>query len=82
MLSKRRVKGILFRALTGYFWFSGSLLVSLSDVFFVCTINVLKFSTQKYLTKWHMQILQTLIRLLLKEQFDQAVHFLPFHLVF
>ena len=31
------------------------------------TINVLKFQTPKCLTKWHMQPVQTQIRLLLKE---------------
>ena len=46
------------------------------------TINVLKFRTQKLLTKWHMQTMQTQIRLLLKEQSDQGLHCLPFHLVF
>ena len=42
------------------------------------TVNVLKFRT-KLPTKWHMQTVQTQIRLLLKEQSDQGLHFLPFH---
>ena len=43
------------------------------------TVNVLKFRTPKFLTKWHMQTVQTQIRLLLKEQSDQGLHCLPFH---
>ena len=45
------------------------------------SVNVLKL-LHKCLTKWHMQTVQTLIRLLLKEQSDQGLHCLPFHLVF
>ena len=41
---------------------------------FSVTITVLKFRTPKCLTKWHMQIVQTQIRLLLKEQSDQDLH--------
>ena len=43
------------------------------------TVNVLKFSTPKFLTKWHMQKVQTHIRLLLKEQSDLGLHCLPVH---
>ena len=43
------------------------------------TVNVLKFCTSKCLTKWHMQIVQTQIRLLFQEQSDQGLHCLPFH---
>ena len=42
-------------------------------------VNVLKFCTPKLPIKWHMQIVQTQIRLLLKEQSDQGLHYLPFH---
>ena len=42
------------------------------------TVNVLKFRTPKFLTKWQMQTVQTQIRLLLKEQSDQGLHCLPF----
>ena len=42
--------------------------------------NVLKFRTPKCLTKWHMQTVQTEIRLLLKEQSDhQGLQCLSFH---
>ena len=44
-------------------------------------INVLKFHTLRFLTKWHMQSVQIQIRLL-KEQSDQGLHYLPFHLIF
>ena len=37
------------------------------------------YKRSKLLTKWHMQIVQTLIRLLLKEQSDQDLHCLPFN---
>ena len=40
-----------------------------------------KISNTK-LTKWHMQTVQTQIRLLLKEQSDQGLHCLPIHYVF
>ena len=43
------------------------------------TVNVLKIRTPKFLIKWHMQTVQTQIRLLLKEQSDQGLHCLPFH---
>ena len=43
------------------------------------TVNVLKFCTLKWLTKWCMQTVQTQIRLLLKEQSDQGLHCLPFN---
>ena len=46
------------------------------------TVNVLKIRTPKFLTKCHMQTVQTQIRLLLKEQSDQGLHCLPFHSVF
>ena len=39
------------------------------------TANVLKFHTPKFLTKWHMQTVQT------QEQSNQGPHFLPFHQV-
>ena len=39
----------------------------------------LKFHTPKFLRKCPMQIVQTQIRLLLKEQSDQGLHCLPFH---
>ena len=42
-------------------------------------VNVLKFCLTKFLTKWHMQTVQTQIRLLLKEQSDQGLHCLPFY---
>ena len=42
-------------------------------------VNVLKFRTSKWLIKWHIQTVQTQIRLLLKEQSDQVQHCLPFH---
>ena len=38
-------------------------------------VNVLKFCSPKWLTKWHMQTVQTQIRLLLKELSDQGLHF-------
>ena len=38
------------------------------------TVNVLKFGTPKLLTKWHMQTVQTQIRL----RSDQGLHYLPF----
>ena len=38
-----------------------------------------KISNKKYLTKWHMQTVQTQIRLLLKDQSDQDQYCLPFH---
>ena len=44
-------------------------------------VNGLKFYTQKFLTKWPMQTVQTQIRLLLKEQSDQGLHCLPFHCI-
>ena len=31
------------------------------------TVNILKFGTLKFLTKWHMQIVQTQIRPILKQ---------------
>ena len=40
----------------------------------VFTVNVLKFPTPKFPKKWHMQTVQTQIRLLLKEQSDQGLH--------
>ena len=46
------------------------------------TVNILKIRTPKFLTKWHMQTVQTQIRLLLKEQSDQGLYCLPFHSVF
>ena len=42
-------------------------------------VNVLKFQTPNFLTKWHMQTVQTQIRQLLS---DQGRHCLPFHQVF
>ena len=42
-------------------------------------VNVLKFWTSKFLTKCHMQTVQTQIRLLLKEQSDQGLQGLPLH---
>ena len=44
------------------------------------TVNVPKFCTPKFLTKWHMQTVPIQIRL--QEQSDQGLHCLPFHLVF
>ena len=43
------------------------------------TVNVLKFLTPKLIINWHMQTVQTQIRLLLKEQSDQGLYCLPFH---
>ena len=43
------------------------------------TVNVLKCQTPKFLTKCHMQTVQTQIRLLLMEQSDQGLHCMPFH---
>ena len=40
----------------------------------VCTVIGQKFRIPKFLTKWHMQIVQTQIRLLLQEQSDQGLH--------
>ena len=45
-------------------------------------VNVLKFRTPKLLKKWHLQTMQSQIRLLLKEQSDQGLHYLQYHLVF
>ena len=42
-------------------------------------VNVLKFCTLKFPTKWYVQTVQTQIRLLLKEQSDQGLCCLPFH---
>ena len=44
-----------------------------------CFSSVLQFCTSRSLTKWHMQPVQTMIRLLLWEQSDQGLHCLPFH---
>ena len=46
--------------------------------YIVGQVNVLKFCTPKFLTKWHMQRMQIQIRQLLKEQSDQGLHCLPF----
>ena len=43
------------------------------------TVDVPKLCTSTCLIKWHMRIVQTQIRLLLKEQSDQDLHYLPFH---
>ena len=40
--------------------------------YYLCTINVLKFHTSKFLTKWHMQTVQTKFLLHMKEQSDQV----------
>ena len=45
----------------------------------VNSVNVLKFHTPKCLSKWHMQTVQTQIRL--KEQSDEGLHCLPLHSV-
>ena len=42
-------------------------------------VNLLIFCTPTCLIKGHMQTLETLIKLLLKEQSDQGLHCLPFH---
>ena len=44
----------------------------------VIKVNVLKFYTLNFLTKWHMQTLQTQIRLLPQKQSDQGLHCLKF----
>ena len=44
-------------------------------------VNVLKYGTPKFLTKWTMQTVQTKIRLLLKEQSDLGLHCLLFYTV-
>ena len=61
------------------------------ETFNTYMINVLKFRTPRCLTKWHMQTVQTQIRLLhmqtvqtqirllQREQSDQGIHYLPFH---
>ena len=41
------------------------------------TVNVLKFHTQTCLVKWHIETVQTQIRLL--EQSDPGLYCLPFH---
>ena len=38
------------------------------------TVNILKFCTPKFIINWHMQTMQTQIRLLLKEHSDQDQH--------
>ena len=43
------------------------------------TVNVLKFCTLNFLKKQHMQTVQTLIILLLKELSDQSLNCLYFH---
>ena len=48
--------------------------VQVSLYIYTCTINVLKFRTPKFLTKWPMQTV--------KEQSDQILHCFPFHLLF
>ena len=45
------------------------------------TVNILQFCTPKFLIVWHMQTVQTQIRLLLREQSDQGLHCLPIHYV-
>ena len=42
-------------------------------------VNVIKFHTPKFLTKWQMQTVQTHITLLLKQQSDQDLHCLLFN---
>ena len=44
-----------------------------------CSRLIHQFRTSKFLTQWHMQTVQIQIRLLLKEQSDQGLHYLPFH---
>ena len=46
------------------------------------TVNIQKLRTQKFLTKWPMQTVQTQIRLLLQDQSKQGPHCLPFRFVF
>ena len=41
---------------------------------YLLTVNVLKFRTAMFQTRWHVQTVQTQIRLLLKEQSDQGLH--------
>ena len=47
--------------------------------FIIYSVSVLQFCTSRSLTKWHMQPVQTMIRLLLWEQSDQGLHCLPSH---
>ena len=54
---------------------------SIIEAIILGVVNVLKFCTPKCMTKWHMQTVQTQIRLLLKKQSDQGLHCLPFQLV-
>ena len=77
-----------FNHVTNFTWLVLSLLLlaPLEDCalwlrHFLGIVNVLNFPTPKCLTKWHMQTVQTQIRLLLKEQFDQGLLCLPFHKV-
>ena len=44
------------------------------DVITATTVNLLNFLTSLFLAKWHMQTVQTQIRLLLKEQSDLGLH--------
>ena len=53
--------------------------VQFCEVDFRSMVNVLKFCTAKFLTKWHMQTVQTQIRLLLQEQSYQGLFCLPLH---
>ena len=64
------------------FFFMGGQYLQLD--FFLCVITYRKCPKilyTKVLTKLHMQIVQTQIRLLLEEQSDQGLHHLPFHYV-
>ena len=52
-------------------------------IFFLIFLSTTPKSTVMSLsfrTDWHMQTVQTQIRLLLEEQSDQGLHYLPFHL--
>ena len=64
-------KIIIFYLLLRYYYFSEKIKLHMVDV--------LKFRTPKFLTKRHMQTVQTQIGLLLKEQSDQVLHCLPFY---
>ena len=70
---------LFFKSVKPQLNFSGSYIFETSKfVLNMGTVNALKFSTPKCLTKLYMQTVLTQIRMLLKEHSDQGLHCLSF----